>query len=84
MLMLVQMKALEEPCLTQDQATDQAGSLGKERMPGRRKRRGVRGLDHGPTLSGGLTSHAHLKVLLRSVIFVKPKFVSILINSTNI
>ena len=56
--MPVQMKALAEPCLTQDQATDQAGSLAKERM----KRRGVHGLDHGPMLSGDLTLLAHLKV----------------------
>ena len=50
----MQMKALEEFSLIQDLHTDQAGNLEKENMALLVLRRGVRGLDHGPTLSGDL------------------------------
>ena len=49
------MEALEVFCPTQDLDTDQAGSLGKESKVLMILRRGVRGLDHGQMLSGGLT-----------------------------
>ena len=76
--MPAQMKALAEPCQTQDQATDRAGSLAREK---RLKRRGVHGLDHGPMLSGGLTSLTHLKVLLTYQLFLScPSLFLILFN----
>ena len=78
-LMLVQMKALAEPCLTQDQATDQAGNLAKEK---RMKRREVHGLDHGPMLSGDLTSLAHLKVLFSFQLYFSPPFLFLFIQLT--
>ena len=62
------MEALEVFCLTQDLDTGRAGSLGRGRiMVLMVLRKGVRGLDHGPMLSGGLTLLALLEVIFKPI-----------------